>query len=269
MNNSDSGLLYGERRIEKGILIVYSLYTISMAIVSIVLNWDYWILPLIMLGMLANWGFFVKKYRDYRFRALAVSCAALLNFVLYGVNAEDFLGILSTMGALVILLGIYGIKEIVYLSFVGSAFLLFWHRCVIHTLHVPTDLLKFCQMMLQIFSIFTIEAVTYYLVKSQISVSDKFLETIQTLKMTEKSKDNFMANVSHEIRTPINAINGISEMILREDIPDSIRDDVQDIQMSGRNLLGIVSDVLDFSELQMGKSSWWKSLIISHLRSMM
>ena len=63
---------------------------------------------------------------------------------------------------------------------------------------------------------------------------------IQNLKSAELSKDDFMANVSHEIRTPINTISGMSEVILREELPEHIREKVQDIQSSGRNLLSVL-----------------------------
>lgn len=62
-----------------------------------------------------------------------------------------------------------------------------------------------------------------------------------------------MVNVSHEIRTPINAVCGMSEAILQEDIPESVRKDVIDIQTAGRILLSTVSNILDFSELESGK----------------
>ena len=62
-----------------------------------------------------------------------------------------------------------------------------------------------------------------------------------------------MANVSHEIRTPINTVCGMSEMLLREDLSESAREYTFDIQTAGRNLLSVVSDILDFSELESGK----------------
>ena len=60
-------------------------------------------------------------------------------------------------------------------------------------------------------------------------------------------------NISHEIRTPVNTVCGMSEMILREDIAEDVRENTFNIQAAGRNLLSLVSDVLDFSELESGK----------------
>ena len=75
---------------------------------------------------------------------------------------------------------------------------------------------------------------------------------IDELKIVESSKDDFVANVSHEIRTPINTICGMSEIILNEELPLNVQEKVMDIQRAGRSLMGVVSDILDFSELYSG-----------------
>ena len=79
------------------------------------------------------------------------------------------------------------------------------------------------------------------------------MDTIEELEKAENSKDDFVANVSHEIRTPINTICGMSEVILNEELPFYVKEKVLDIQRAGRNLMGSVSDILDFSELQSGE----------------
>ena len=65
-----------------------------------------------------------------------------------------------------------------------------------------------------------------------------------------EAKSSFLNNMSHEIRTPMNSILGMNEMILREEDRPEIREYAVVIQRSGRALLGIINDVLDFSKLQ-------------------
>ena len=65
-----------------------------------------------------------------------------------------------------------------------------------------------------------------------------------------EAKSSFLNNMSHEIRTPMNSILGMNEMILREEDRPEIREYAMVIQRSGRALLGIINDVLDFSKLQ-------------------
>ena len=72
-------------------------------------------------------------------------------------------------------------------------------------------------------------------------------------KSASEAKSAFLNNMSHEIRTPMNSILGMNEMILREEERPEIREYALVIQRSGRALLGIINDVLDFSKLQDNK----------------
>lgn len=66
-------------------------------------------------------------------------------------------------------------------------------------------------------------------------------------------KTAFLANMSHEIRTPINTIMGMNEMILRENKDKDIAHYARNIKDSGKILLSIVNDILDFTKLESGK----------------
>jgi len=73
---------------------------------------------------------------------------------------------------------------------------------------------------------------------------------ITEAKTANEAKSSFLNSMSHEIRTPMNSILGMNEMILREEDRPEIREYASVIQRSGRALLGIINDVLDFSKLQ-------------------
>lgn len=75
----------------------------------------------------------------------------------------------------------------------------------------------------------------------------------QELQSANESKDQFLSNISHEIRTPINAILGMDEMILRESTEDSVKTYALDIKNAGKTLLAIVNDLLDFNKIRSGK----------------
>ena len=74
------------------------------------------------------------------------------------------------------------------------------------------------------------------------------------------AKSRFLANISHEIRTPINTIMGMDEMILREDARDvpkgyflSMINYALDIRNASESLLGLINDLLDMSKIESGK----------------
>lgn len=68
-----------------------------------------------------------------------------------------------------------------------------------------------------------------------------------------EAKTRFLASMSHEIRTPINAILGMNEMILRENNDTTIEEYSRNIKTSGKMLLMLVNDVLDFTKIESGK----------------
>ncbi len=90
----------------------------------------------------------------------------------------------------------------------------------------------------------------------QINIIDNIneMDTMNVeLERAARMKSDFLANMSHEIRTPMNAVIGMAEIAAREDIPETARDAITQIQKSGRNLLNIINDILDYSKIESGK----------------
>ena len=86
-------------------------------------------------------------------------------------------------------------------------------------------------------------------------MEDSRLAEIEKQKALEISnaKTAFLASMSHEIRTPINSILGMNEIILRESKDPEITAYAGTVQRSGRVLLSLINDVLDFSRIEAGK----------------
>ncbi len=77
--------------------------------------------------------------------------------------------------------------------------------------------------------------------------------TAEAADAANKAKSNFLSVMSHDIRTPINAVLGLDEMVLRESDDANIRRYASDIQSSGKMLLALINDILDFSKIEAGK----------------
>ncbi|PKN78921.1 MAG: hypothetical protein CVU48_06925 [Candidatus Cloacimonetes bacterium HGW-Cloacimonetes-1] len=69
-----------------------------------------------------------------------------------------------------------------------------------------------------------------------------------------KAKSAFLANMSHEIRTPMNAIMGFSQMLKSSNLNEQQADFANVILDSGQKLLSLINDILDLSNLEIGKT---------------
>ncbi len=78
-------------------------------------------------------------------------------------------------------------------------------------------------------------------------------EAAQQANEANEAKSYFLSTMSHDIRTPMNAILGLNEMVLRDSKDDGIRIYSESIRNAGNTLLGIINDILDFSKIEAGK----------------
>jgi two-component system cell cycle sensor histidine kinase PleC len=78
---------------------------------------------------------------------------------------------------------------------------------------------------------------------------------MERAEQASRAKTMFFANVSHELRTPLNAIIGFAELIAGDEASDRAadREYARDIRDSGRHLLAVINDILDYARLEAGR----------------
>ncbi len=73
------------------------------------------------------------------------------------------------------------------------------------------------------------------------------------LQKASNSKDEFLSTMSHEMRTPLNAVTGLANILLMEDyLPEQV-ENLKALKYSGEHLLGLINDLLDFDKIKSGK----------------
>lgn len=89
---------------------------------------------------------------------------------------------------------------------------------------------------------------------SQLAMSrDEERRAREQAEKASRAKSEFMANISHELRTPMNAIIGFTDLVLTTELQRSQREYLENVHRSGYNLLGIINDILDYSKMEAGK----------------
>ena len=82
----------------------------------------------------------------------------------------------------------------------------------------------------------------------------RLAEALQAAQAASNSKTMFLSNMSHDIRTPMNAVIGFTGLLARDaDNPDKVREYTKKIMASGQHLLSLINDILDVSKIESGK----------------
>lgn len=87
------------------------------------------------------------------------------------------------------------------------------------------------------------------------AAENSYRERIAEVENENARANNFLANVSHEIRTPINAVMGLASVMEKEQLPEDVRKNVASIAGAGHRIADQVGDILDFTETDMRKLS--------------
>ena len=102
--------------------------------------------------------------------------------------------------------------------------------------------------------IFSVSVVAlYFTTESQDSkLLNELIKSKEKVEITNKAKTEFLTNMSHKIRTPMNTILGFSESLLREDklTKEGIKDDMTCIYDSSLELLDLINNILDISRIE-------------------
>lgn len=79
-------------------------------------------------------------------------------------------------------------------------------------------------------------------------------EALHAAQLASSSKTMFLSNMSHDIRTPMNAVLGFTTLLAKDaENPDKVREYTKKITASGQHLLSLINDILDVSKIESGK----------------
>ncbi|MGE4001257.1 MAG: response regulator, partial [Planctomycetaceae bacterium] len=82
---------------------------------------------------------------------------------------------------------------------------------------------------------------------------EELQEAKREAEAASEAKSEFLANISHELRTPMNAVLGMLDLVLGDELDDAMRDYLETARDSGQTLLHLLNDLLDVSRMEAGQ----------------
>ena len=232
--------------------LVYLFCTVIMGALAAIDGWAAWITValIVHLTVLTFMTFYPRC--PARIQSVFLMLFSFANILMASAAERDIYPSMTFFLGATILLLVYQSERLLLAFSALTAGGVLCHIFVLHTIAfaAPLDVVLFIA---RIAITFTVQCFLVIVVRGLNANRDKMLRSVEEARRAERYKSDFLANMSHEIRTPMNAIIGMCELILRDNgLSDHVRENCFNIQASGKSLLSIINDVLDFSKIESG-----------------
>ncbi|MBO4882742.1 MAG: response regulator [Lachnospiraceae bacterium] len=237
------------------ILIVYTVMSVVLIIESFIMDWEKWAIMLVVAVLITSWFMHIRSVLRDRDRLWLYSCLMMVTYFFYGVHLTSTFDMALVMCVVIAIYTMTGEKPLVRMCQVFYMVTLGFDLVTMISQGEEVTPLLVTRSLLHIGMIILAGWVACVIIDKWAKVIGSSSEEIETLKEQTDRLNNFLANVSHEIRTPVNAVMGLSSVLEKETLPENIEDNIRAISNAGHRVAEQIGDILDFTEIDMHRLS--------------
>ncbi len=235
------------------ILLSFTLFCVMLIGEAILMGWEVWAVILIFSELIVCWCLHIQEKLPADFRLLIYTTLTLLAYFFYGVHETSAFDDAVVISALMMLYTMTGQKRFILACQITYYVVFIYDIVVMINRGREFDNLEISRIMLHIVMVLMVGWFARVVIDKWTSVLNKSHEEIKELSEATERLNDFLANVSHEIRTPVNAVIGLSGVCLEKEDREDIRKDMMAVQEAGRKVADQISDILDYSEIDSKK----------------
>ena len=251
----DKKLREKERRLESQLVLVSIYTTLSLALigVTILFNWELWMIPILITGIISVWIMHISQKFPERLRITYYLVLTLLSYFYYGGHPQGIFGMPIVLFIIMLTFMLVDNLAAIYLGIAVYILSLGYHFFIIHSLSLSEAPEHILRLIFGIVASFIAGYIFHYVILKKRTEKYDYALVFRELENTTRRAEDFLTNVSHELRTPINAVTGITDIMLRNEENPEKRRNLIAIQKAGHRLFSQISDILDYTELDTGK----------------
>ncbi|MBP3879592.1 MAG: HAMP domain-containing histidine kinase, partial [Lachnospiraceae bacterium] len=234
------------------ILGCYTVFAVLLIAESLLLGWEIWALILIALSVALCWAIHIRQSLPDYTRIWIYASLMMMSSFFYGTHVTSTfdLGLLLTV--LILIFVSTGIPGLITLCQCTYYLAMCYDLILMYLAGEKFDSLTVSRVLLHLVVITVICFLGRNMISQWNSIMDKSEEEKQEMAETTERLNDFLANISHEIRTPVNAVIGLSRVSAGKVQDEEVRKDLLSIMEAGQKIGDQIGDILDYSEVDMG-----------------
>ncbi|MCI8538861.1 MAG: response regulator [Oscillibacter sp.] len=243
-----------ERQTSKHLLLasVVTMVGIMLMVITIAFSWELWMVPIFLIGNSLVWFLHIGKYGSDELYENLCTGLLLIGFFFFGVHSVSLFDIPAVACMVLLIFSMLDKRLPLYTVAVLYLFQLLYHCLILHTITLGISIQNVIRLGLGATVVAGAVAIARYRINRRIEDRKRQRSIVAQLEAAKRQNAEFLSNVSHEFRTPVNMVLGLSEVALEKNISSDVREDIHSIQMAGKRLSNQISKILDYTEIVEG-----------------
>ncbi len=227
------------------ILILVSLSCIGLTLESLLLNWEFWVPPLLIIGTVLAWAMHITKRPDERMRENCYFLYAMFAFFYHGIHTTSFFDVVVVYSLVIIVFSIMNRVRMIMLILAEYLVLMGIQIYLALQSNDPVmDRLVISRIILHIVIAVCVFFACAHSIRIRLESEKREAGKDDQIRANESDMEDFLSNISHELRTPVNVISGMSDLLIKK----GAGNEAHTIKDAGIRLAGQIDDILDYTE---------------------
>ncbi|MBO4374223.1 MAG: response regulator [Lachnospiraceae bacterium] len=234
-----------QKKNEKFIVALATIASVGLVVENYLMGWEFWVPVVVLAGMILIWMISLTDRIDQDLRILFhFGFAALLVFY-HGIHRTS---LFDSALIVVLVMATYSVLRKVYMMHFMLAE--FFAILFIQLINLPEgepvvyDRLTVSRLLLQIVVVLFVYNVSVRSINDRIDDDEEKKVMDRLIASNNESMEDFLSNISHELRTPVNVVNGMSDLLIKK----GAGSEAMSIKGAGVRLACQIEDIQDYTE---------------------
>ncbi len=217
---------------------------------NFLMEWEFWVPPVVIAGTIILWVVSLSDRIEPEIRKIFYCAFVVLLVFYHGIHKTSLFDIGMTVGLVMVT---YSILNSAYM--IQTLLIEFFVLLFIHFINLPGgekivyDKLTVSRILLHIVIVLFIYYITLRTINDRIDDAEENRLREKIIESNDQNMEDFLSNISHELRTPVNVVNGMSDLLMKK----GVGTEAFNIRNAGMRLAYQIEDIQDYTECRRNK----------------
>ncbi len=237
-------------KLDRSVMMMITIAAVGLTVDSVSENWEFWVNPLLVAGVLGLWAVHFSNTVSLKSKEILYLGFGMFLALFHGVHETSLFDVSIVSALMLVLFSLYDKLYVLnlimaeYIFIMASQFLF-----VIKPGELVFDTMVVSRLVLQTVIVISIFFICRMMVIGRQAQAEIMKKRLKALEDYDTDMEDFLSNISHELRTPVNVVNGMVEIMIKNDpAPEAFP-----VRKAGIRLTNQIEGIQDYIECKRDK----------------